>query len=63
MTHSHDLLTSLRQQYLEAFRFCQGLADGMCYRPTTYRPEPEMREDAAEALHTLMGYRADQPEI
>lgn len=63
MTHSHDLLTSIRQQYLGAFRFCQDLAEGMHYRPTTYRPDPGMREDAAQALHALMGYRADQPEI
>lgn len=63
MAPSHDLLAHIRREYIDVFRFCQALSDGMVYRPTTYRPDPEMKEQAAAALHTLMGYRADQPEI
>ena len=60
---SPDLATWRRQQFLETFRFCQNLSSGMAYRPTTYRPQQAMVNDAARDLRALMGYRADQSEF
>lgn len=61
MSLSPDLATWRRQTFLKNFRACQRLYSGMKYRPTTYRPQQAMVDDAARDLHALMGYRKDQP--
>lgn len=63
MTNPQTFATELRTQVLETIEFCSLLAEDHVYLPNQYRVPNDIQDMAAEHLHTVMGYRADQPEI
>jgi len=63
MTNPQTFATELRAQILETIEFCTLLSKDHVYRPRGYRVPLDFQNDAAKYLHTMMGYRADQPEI
>lgn len=63
MTNPQAFATKLRNQALETIEFCSLLAEDYEYLPNHYRVPNDIQDIAAEHLHTVMSYRADQPEI
>lgn len=63
MLNPQTLATGLRANVLGTIEFCSAVAEDYQYHPNHYRAPNDIQDQAAEHLHTVMGYRADQPEI
>lgn len=63
MTNSQAFATELRQNVLDAIEFCRLLSADLRYTPDFYRVPNDIQALAAQHLHTVMGYRADQAEF
>lgn len=63
MINPQTFATELRKDVLDAIEFCSVCSAGHQYRPNHYRTPNDVQQMAADHLRTVMGYRADQPEI
>ena len=63
MLNNQTHASNLRNDLLDCVEFCESCSESMIYRPAGYRPSNEMINTLSRHLHTVMGYRADQPEI
>lgn len=63
MINPQTFATELRQEVLDGIQFCEACSEGRRYTPDFYRVPNDIQQLAADHLHTVMGYRADQPEV
>ena len=63
MMNVQAFATEIRQQVLDTIAFCEACNETLSHAPSYYRVPNDIQDMAAIHLHTVMGYRADQPEI